>query len=200
MVYVPAAATVQVEVRMVYFSQNVENILYVRNEEGFDTADMQSLGEMVRDWWADNFPGLTADTLNLREIYLTDLRTQTSPTVTVAVVDPITYPATDPGEPGSVNLKLSFRTAGRGRSARGGNFITGIPETEVTGNAVDTTFRDAVLGAYATLTASLESLGWEHVVVSRIHDGAPRVSALVQRVTSIVVPSTRVASQRDRTK
>lgn len=198
MAYVPADDTVMVEIRMTLHSIPVENTLYYRRTSGFGTTEMTALGEAVRDWWADGFPGLTASQLNLREIYLTDLRTATAPTVTVPVVDPITYPATDPGQPGNVNLCVSFRTAGRGRSARGRNYVTGIPETEVTANAVDTTFGESVLGLYAILTATTAGMGWTHVVVSRFTAGAPRSSALVQPVTSIVIVSPKVASQRGR--
>lgn len=199
MPYVPAPNVVQAELRYLYSIQKLENVIYFVGSAGITTTLMTTLGNNLINWWNVNFKPLVSTQLSLSEVYLTDLTTQTSPTV--SVVTGLPSAGVDGGEPMPFNVAycISFRTAGRGRSARGRNYVTGMTENDVSGNSIVGSFRDAAVAAYNLLVgAGTFTAGLQWCVVSRIHDNAPRAVALVQPITSVVTIDLVVDSQRRR--
>jgi hypothetical protein len=201
MVFVPAADTVKVDFRQTLYGQQISNTLYFRSIAGpFGVADVDTLTtELVQFWDIGLAPNLVED-LELRELYVTDLTTQTSPTWTYPVVPAGAGDLSVPGVPGNVTFCVSFRAAGRGRSSRGRNYIAGLAETDVTGNTYDGTRADSLVQAYidGILTNSDLTALWEMVVVSTVENKAPRSSALIQPVTSVLYTDLTVDSQRRR--
>jgi len=93
---------------------------------------------------------------------------------------------------------MSFKTASRGRSFRGRNYIPGIPPA---GLATPTEFSSAEVtaqtAAYHDLASVTSALGWTHVVLSRYHDGVQRLVGVATPVTDYV-GRTAVGTQRRR--
>ena len=101
--------------------------------------------------------------------------------------------------PGNVAFVLSFRTANRGRSGRGRNYIGGLNEDDVTGNLLTEAKANLFRDAYsAFLSEALFPYRW--VVVSRYNDGVKRAEGLVQTVTTVLYTDLTVDSMRGRTK
>ena len=101
--------------------------------------------------------------------------------------------------PNNVAACVSLRTAQRGRSGRGRNFVPGIPNSVITLNTLDATFITDLLDAYNTLTgAGAFVAGWELVVLSRVTAGAPRAVGIGIPVTEATMVGNSVRSMRSR--
>lgn len=199
MPFVPVPETVKVEMRYNYVSQQVENQLFFKCNSGIDTSKMQDLGEYLITNWATNVQAGSPDSLRLREVYITDLTTDSSPAVTVTTGLPLDGATGIQSSPNNVSLTCSFRTFGRGRSARGRNYLLGVREDEVANNTVDTSFKNRWTLFFNAITDPFPlSDDWTWSVVSLIEDGAPRVEGLVQQILSHVYVDSTVDSQRRR--
>src|SRR6185436_9153957 len=130
-------------------------------------------------------------------VVATDLTTATGPAIEVGAG----VPGGISGEanPNNVAACIKFSTAQRGRSARGRNYIPGVPGSVVTLNTMDTTWMQDVSNAYNLLVGAGTFLaGWEWVIVSRVTAGAPRASGLAIPVISAGFVSSSVRSMRSR--
>lgn len=187
------------ELRFLASTQRVENTLYFQGSAAITTTLMTTLGNNLANWWAVNFKTRTSTAVTLNEIYLTDLTTESSPTVSVTTGLP--NAGTDAAEsmPFSVTFCYSFRTNGRGKSSRGRNYVVGLTEGNVLGNSISGSYSSAGLAAYQQLIgAGIFTPGLIWCVVSRFHQGLPRAVALVQPITSVVMVDQVVDSQRRR--
>lgn len=198
MAFVPANNTVEAELRYVQSGEKTENTLYFQKETAWDVTSMTALANALKTWWHDNMAPLTTASVALREVYMTDLTSQDALALGVPL-SPI-----DPGQqavnplPNSVAYCVSFRTSNRGRSARGRNYIGGIPESYVTQNSVSTGYQASVVASYALLIplAAAQSCTW--VVCSRRHNNAPRASAVLYLIREVLAIDLTVDSQRRR--
>lgn len=199
MAYIPVADTVLLEYRQVLFGQKIENTQYFRMDGGFSVMEMTGLMNDMLLWWTtDLAPWLSSD-ISLREMVCTDLSTQTGISLSQAAPTPNPDGGVGFGSlPGNCAICVSFRTNFRGRSYRGRNFVAGLPETEVTGNTVATATVNGIQAAYGNLPTSISSFPWEHTVVSRYLNGAPRVAGASTPITSYVIVDPFVDSQRRR--
>lgn len=200
MAYQPVENVVQVELRADLNGEPMENVLHFFCEDGVTIGNMGDLAVFVDDWWNTEMRPLLSSAYVYRETYLTDLTTQTGPTLTS------TANAALPGTrvsgsalPGNVAFCLSFRTVNRGRSGRGRNYIGGLIEPDVTANALSTTQADAFRDAYsAFLSGTLFPYRW--VVVSRQFNGVVRAEGLAQTVMTVLYTDLTVDTMRGRTK
>lgn len=199
MAFVPVPDTAKVEMRYAYVSQQVENQLYFKCNTGIGIEKMQDLGEYLITNWATNVQAGSPDSLALREVYITDLTTDTSPAVTVTTGLPLVGATATQSSPNNVSLTCSFRTSGRGRSSRGRNYLLGIREDEVADNTVATSFRNRWSEFFNDITDPFPlSDDWTWSVVSLQENKAPRVEGLVQQVLTHVFVDNTVDSQRRR--
>jgi len=199
MPFVPAVNTCLAELRYIWQGEKVENTLYFESSAGMTLALMSDLGDSLLSWWRSEIAILQTANTALKEIFITDLTTATSPTFTTSAT------TTDVGTNGSADLPnnttlaISFRSAGRGRSSRGRNYIIGLSESQVDGNLVHGAVASDYGDAYnALMGAGLFVAGLEWVIVSRFSGGAPRSTALVQPVTAAFFVDTVIDSQRRR--
>jgi hypothetical protein len=101
--------------------------------------------------------------------------------------------------PNNVAACVSLRTAQRGRSGRGRNFVPGIPNSVITLNTLDATFITDLLDAYSTLPGAGSFVsGWQLVVLSRVTGGVPRVAGIGIPVTDVTMVGNSVRSMRSR--
>jgi len=198
MAFVPVNNVVMAEMRMRLDNQLIENTLYFAMFGGFGPAEMTSLGNDLIAWWTSGYAYNMSNSLTLREVYLTDLTTQTSPTATVSASGVVAGQNPSPALPNNVALTISFRTAGRGRSSRGRNYICGLPEAGVTGNVVEPSYVAQLVSAYQSLLTPTNVAGFTWVVVSRYSGGAPRTAGQSYDVTAVVATDSTVDSQRRR--
>jgi hypothetical protein len=101
--------------------------------------------------------------------------------------------------PNNVAACVSLRTAQRGRSGRGRNFLPGIPNSVITLNTLDATFINNLVGAYIALPgAGVFVAGWQLVVLSRVTGGVPRAAGIGIPVTDVTMVGNSVRSMRSR--
>jgi hypothetical protein len=197
MTFVPAPGVYEIHQRALLWAQAIENVHYVRPTTEADPVVVAQ--EAHEAWKTYILPQLTND-YELRETYVVDLTDNTAPTGTATTTPFPTGSVAEQAAPGGTCLAFSFRTDGRGRSSRGRNYISGFSEQVITGNNVNAAAQGVLLQAlqdyFNTMAAS--GLGLEHVIVSRIEDGFPRLTALVQPVTAVTLVDGRLDSQRRR--
>lgn len=199
MPYVPAINTLQAELVQVMDGQILENVLYFEASAGVDFTLMTDLATALQAWWTTEIAPGVSESLSLTQIVVTDLTTSTSPAILVPMSPPIPGEGTSPALPNNVALCLSFRTAFRGRSSRGRNYIAGLQENQVILSEYDAGVTDFFISAYQQLQGAgdfVEGLQW--VVCSRISEGEPRTTALNRPIIAVTVVDQVVDSQRRR--
>jgi hypothetical protein len=198
MAFIPVANTFLIELQQSYLSQLIENTLYAEAQDPISPGDIPAIASALFTWWGASVAPLVGAALELRQINLTDLTSDISPSMTV--VAPSVLVGTESGDamPGSVALAVSFRTAGRGRSSRGRNFVAGLTTATVVGNLASATFVNGLRDAYDELIGIFNDIGYTWVVVSRFHNLAPRVAGVTTPITTVVVTDNRLDSMRPR--
>lgn len=198
MAFIPVLNTAMCELRFTLFGQQIENVLYFEHTGSISTLDLQNLATAL-DLWVANYyllAGLSQD-IAYREVFVTDLTTATSPTASASVNAGDIGTLTQPSLPGGTCIVASFRTAGRGRSSRGRNYISGLGESTVTGNQVALVITTQFITAYEELINNPPT-DWQWVVVSRYTGGNPRASGVTEPITSVTFTDLNVDSQRRR--
>lgn len=199
MVFVPALGVGKYEMRGLLSGQKVQNDLFFYLGSNPSDADFTDWGINLATWYVENvIPSLTTN-YQYVETYITDLSSATAPTFSLPVT-PGAITGEDSGTqvPNNVALCVSFRTNGRGKSARGRNFISGWTSSKVIGNVFQSAAVNAMDTAYNALLELASTEGVEWVVLSTISGGAPRSSGLKQPVTGVVITDTNADSQRRR--
>lgn len=192
MASVPVANTAEAEVRMLLDAQHVENTLYFEYGAPPDASQLLSLGNGLISWWTTNMAPLTPASTVLSEVVCTDLTTPTGPQATAVPL------ASTPGTMGTTVLPsndsftISFRTALRGRSYRGRNYIVGLGASQVAGNNMVLGYADAFVTAYEALFALATAEGCTWVVVSRYSGVDPVTKKPIPRAAGVVTPITTV--------
>ena len=197
MPFVPTANTVMAELRFLLDGQRVENTLFFQGSSTIDAPELVALGDALVDWFETNVQPLQADAVLFREIYLTDLTSETALTHTRVVIPNTVGGVASPPLPNNVTLTVSFRSAGRGRFSRGRNYFIGLTEAQVGNNAVSLTLTDDLAAAYNALPAALPA-GFVWVVCSRYTAAGPRPAGFNSPVVAALVVDNVVDSQRRR--
>jgi len=205
MPFVPVPNTVLAELRMSLDGQRVENTLYFRRGFTPTVAEITALGNALITWWGAFVADYTNAAVTLEEVFLTDLTTAIASAVSVPATSGIIGTIGGDFIPANASLAVSFRTANRGRSFRGRNYIVGLSEDSVTGNTVDPDVVTLIELAYNQLLSSLPGTsGWTWSVVSRFSGiglggvPIPRTTGLATTITSVNVVDPIVDSQRRR--
>jgi hypothetical protein len=190
---------------MLLDGQKIENTLYFNKIGGFTLADAVSLGGDLLTWWASLYSVPLSTNISLREIYITDLSSATGFTTTQPA--PVPAPTGDintESMPNAVALAVSFRTALRGRSFRGRNYVSGITIDGVIINTVTSTVLASIVAAYEGLFTIASAAGLTWVVVSRfsgvdsLGKPIPRTSGIATEIQAVLIVDATVDSQRRR--
>lgn len=198
MPFVPTLDTAKVAVIQSLDNQQVINTMWFTYFSGWTEELLQDLAEAVHNGWETRMLPLLSDDLTLREVTATDMESETGPSVSFIVTP---FPAggiVGTSMPNNVAACVTFLTAGRGRSARGRNYLAGITGDAATNNTMNSNFMGDVIDAYAGLKNDLAALGFNHAVVSFQNDGVPRSAGLPQTVTGYRFADATLDSQRRR--
>lgn len=206
MPFVPVANTALIEVVYEWDGQIVENTLYYKKTTTPGLSDLAALTDAVRAYIIDQLlPALTSAISLIRVVG-----------TLLDVVDGLqVFSTTDlpaaggggSGQPNNVTVCISLKTASRGRSARGRNYIPGLAQSYVTNSQISTTIQNAFETVWAGLIGIGGDDGWQQVVVSRfsgftIVDGkkvpTPRTAGVTHDVTSAQIVDRTTDSMRRR--
>lgn len=207
MPFVPVPQTALVELQCLWRGQKVENTIWVHDDSGpLDAARVGEIATLTGAWFDSTYLTLISNEVEFLQALVTDESDPAGPTGTSGGGGDVGGAPT-PSQANNVTLAISFRTAGRGRSSRGRNYIIGVPGTLVAGNDVDASFRTDMIAAYNTLNGSLAGSGFSHVVASRflgftIVDGkkvpTPRAEGITNTVLTYSFFDSVVDAQRRR--
>lgn len=196
--FIPFPNVAEAELRYTWKGQRVENTLYFENNDPPTIEDLNNLGTILGGWWNDSIAPQQTDEVTLNEIYITDLTSDVSPTVTYTSGLPANGGNAAAGVTNSITLAVSFRTTSRGRSARGRNYFVGLLAPLVVDNAVQADYAESIRSAYEDLLDAVSESVWTWVVASRFHNGLPRVTGQTRIVQSVVLTDLVVDNQRRR--
>lgn len=197
MAFIPTIKVARCALKYRLHSQDVVNTLWFRKTGlgDIDSTDLANLNVELKDWSVINLlPHLSVD-ISLVSITSTSQDSLTAPSVEQAMSEQ--GAAVGASLPGNCCLTVKFNTQQRGRSGRGRNYVGGLREADVNGNAVNNFFLNAVFTGYNALV-STPPPGWEWVVVSHFLDKEPREFGFAQTVISASVVDANVDSQRRR--
>lgn len=199
MLYIPVANTAKVALDLVMGANAVAQTLYFLKGAGWTQTALEDLGGSVLSWFSSNILPYLHSTSALRGAQVTDLTTDSAPSVYVAHTS-LEAGGVSTGSPlpGNATMVITFRTAQRGRSARGRNYIIGLPATETNGlDRMMTTWVSNILDGYADLSVVETGTSTTHVVVSRFHNKVPRSSGVTIEINEYTCDGV-IDSQRRR--
>jgi hypothetical protein len=188
----------QIRVEGVVDSQLTINDLYFEISGGGITAvNLEAITDAVFAWHSGEVtPNLSQDWSLVRCVGI-DLTAADGAEVITSGVTP--GGADVEAAPNNVAACISFRTANRGRSFRGRNYIPGIPNDQVTLNTLETEYLATLQAAYALLIgAGTFVAGWQFVVVSRFAAGVQRAEGIATPVLTVQFTTPYVRSMRSR--
>ena len=192
MPFVPVLNTALVEVRVLANGQKCENTLWFERNTPFDAEVLAGLAEAVADWWVAECAPTISSGVQLVEVVATDQSTATGLQVSFAFPDPTFGDSTPNIMPNNVTMAVSFRTALRGRSFRGRNYIIGFTEDQVAGNSFVAGIDAIWVGNYQALIAVGDGAGTAWVVASRFSGVDPDTGQPIPRVAGVTTPITNV--------
>lgn len=195
--YIPVPCW-QIELISLWDSQTVESVLHFTAPSGPTVTDLNNLGLALVNWWTTNIKPNMPTTLQLSDIRMTDLSSQTGQVFDYATGMPVVGTSASPSLPNSVACVFTKRTAQRGRSYRGRIYQYGLTEAAVTNNLLAGSNVSGYITAYNLLRSfSTATMTWTFVVASRYNNGAPRTTGVATPVVNITSDGV-IDSQRRR--
>ena len=206
MPFVPVPNSALVEVRFLNFLQHVENTLWFNRADAPDVANLTALATAVKAWWLAQMKPLQPTSVLMNEVVATDMSSATGPQVSIPAVTGDQGVVSSPSLPNNCSLAVSFRTASRGRSFRGRNYIPALWEQGVDDNTVQPTIVAAIQLAYEQLIidTGIAAAGWTWGIASRFHGvdaqhkPIPRATGIFTPIVSVVIVDPTVDSARRR--
>lgn len=194
----PVAGVTRAVMGYVWDGQVCNNILHYITQGGGGAPDPTLLGAELVTWFSASGDTNMSNTCSLTQIILTDLSALGAPSTVYVTGLPLAGASTTASLPNNVTCAMSLITALRGRSYRGRIYPVGLPESLVTANNIDATFRAGFLTAYQNLRI-LDPVGtgpvYQLAVVSYYGNNAlrptPVVTPVVQVTSDFVIDSQR---------
>lgn len=197
MAFQPAPSIALVTCEGLVDAQQTINDLAFFSSGAITQATLQSLVNAVAVWFTDNLAPLLSDDWQALRVRGADLTTATGVIAEAAAV--AAGGVGGEANPNNVAACVSFRTAQRGRSGRGRNFVPGIPGAAVTLNTIDSALISDLIAAYTVLIGvGTFVAGWQWVVLSRQTGGALRANGIGIPITSVTMVGNSVRSMRSR--
>lgn len=200
MAFIPVPNTVKCDVIGQIFGQIISNTLYFSPGEEVLPSVVIELAGAVADWATTRLCAVLSEDYSFLRVEATDITEEGLASFTS--VDGAGTPGSDPdpAAPAGTCVAVSFRTGLGGRSYRGRNYVSGISKVSCIGNQCATTKADDIVAQYALLNDDIQAVLplMQHVVASRYHLNAPRVTGIVTPVLTYLVTNYDIDSQRRR--
>jgi len=193
---VPDVAQVRVEGRQ-DGQLTINDVYFAISGGGITPTNIAQLADAMDDWAAANLALKLSEDWSYTRVVAFDLTAADGPIAVAS--NPTTGAIASEAAPNNVAACISLRTAQRGRSGRGRNFIPGVPGNAVTLNTLSGPFMADIILAYENLIGAGTFLaGWQQVIVSRQTGGALRPTGLAIPVVSCEFTVPYVRSMRTR--
>lgn len=172
------------------------SLWFTRNT--FDAVALAALAEDIGDWFETGVLGQLSTAVKMYSVTAYDMRTVGAPMATFTpnpnptgtkLGDPIPYQDA---------VVVTFRTATRGRSGRGRNYISGFTEGESVARAVSQGAADLIETAYAPVSLEGFTDGWNWVVASFQQNGQVLNPGVARPVTTSEIRTRTYGVQKGR--
>lgn len=198
MPFVPAANTIRVATRFLSVTgEQAVNVQHFQADPGPVTpASITAFLTAYKAWYSASWVNVASSSW---QTDLFEVRDMTSAEgIVVSDVETITGVLAGASLPAQNTIAISTRTGLAGRSRRGRVFHVGLDEASVVGSRVVLAAATNLVDVYNGLIDALDGSGWVWVVASFVSNGAPRATALLTPITSVILTDTVVDSMDTR--
>jgi hypothetical protein len=196
--FIPTADVVKVDANARLFGQIIDNTLWFKFRAGAPTLeDLIALGATFNTFWVGTMLPVLSQDYKYLGCVVTDQSSDSAP----AIEAPSSLESggvVDDSLAGGTCLCVTFLTGARGRSGRGRNYVSGVPQATRSGNLTTDAFAADLVAVYDAILGSPIDTDWEWSVVSHFTANAPRVAGLPQPVIGSRVADVNLDSQRRR--
>jgi hypothetical protein len=197
MAFVPAANTMRVVLEYTLEGELVVNVYYVNKSTPIVSIDLTQIAEIFADWWDTDLGDIISTSMSLDRIVVTDLTSATGLQTIYTTGLPLAGNLAESPQPNNIAVVCSRTTGYAGRSTRGRSYIAGVGDSQVVANEINGTLQAALLASQLNLSGLIAAGGYNWVVASFVHNGAPRTTAQLLGISAFAVDS-RVDTQRKR--
>lgn len=198
MPFQPVPQAVQMDVRYIWDSQQVQNSFNFRVPSDVSSGDCIPIGLGVINAFSSNCIALTATNCRLIGTHFTDLSAADGFSRDVPALPNVPGGSATASLPNNVTQAIHLSTEVRGKSGSGRFYPPGIVEGVVDGNQVQSIWGEAWIGFIDDVRSVALDNGWELVVVSRYANKVKRETGVTYSVTGFSVRDNIVDSQRRR--
>ncbi len=196
--FIPFANCAEIVCEGVMAGQNTFLTFAFTKTGGYIGTDLQDLADEIAGWLVSDLAPIQNAGVTWVNVKATDLTTETSPVVNSTAGLPVNGGVSTGAVTNQVALVVSFKTALRGRSYRGRNYIMGVPTADLSTTTEYTAAAANVFASkYLDLVTTLVPPGNVHVILSRFNNGVRRTIGVATAVTEYI-GKTPVATQRRR--
>lgn len=181
-----------------YGGKNIANVLHFKKADGYDSADLLALAELVDaavggtylDWVDDECEYINTVVTGLTDEV--DLQRVANTNAGPGLLD-------GNGLPGNVSFVVTLRSAFTGRSARGRFYAFPFTNNVLFGiDGVTSAYGDGIVAFLEEVQVNALAAGWLMIVLSRFSGGVKRAEAVPFTVTDIAYRNLQTDSQRGR--
>ena len=198
MAFVPALNTAKVVLEYTWSSQAVVQTFWMQYSASPSAADLQTIADHFRNNF--NASMVTSQATSISLVRVTATRQDNANDIQAVSTPASPVPGTGSGDSVPLNAAwvFSYRTALRGRSYRGRGYQPGLLNSILTSPGIgNSAILTAIAANYVQWLITSVPAGWTWVVASHFHNKAPRASAVLTPIISVVV-DTLLDSQRRR--
>lgn len=200
--YQPARGVAEVRMRYLLDFENTENVYHVEHGslDPWPLADMEDLASTFEAWESTDGSTVRSVSAHLIEVVVTDLTSLTTQKVTRPTSPVITGAIGGDSLPNNATIAIKADINNRGRGKSGRVFWIGLAESQVTGNAINTAARDAIVLALNNLRADVLALdpAYHMVVVHRKENNIRPAEASWSAIASFSTTDSTIDSQKNR--
>lgn len=198
MAFIPWPNSVKVILEFTIAGIPVTVTIAVTKPAALETGDVTDVANFVKSWAASSLMPNLCTAAALTRVTAYDMTSSTGEVVVLTAGLPVSGTVPDQSIDIGSALDVSFRTANRGRSGRGRNYVPGIAMGDRANAAQFLLARTNDIAAdYVALNTALVTPGFAHTVASEQLDGVVRNPAVMQAVTSYI-GNLSIANQRRR--
>lgn len=198
MPFVPALNTLRLAVQYISSrGENAVNVMHFQHQSGaINQTAVTSLFDALDDWYTNTWADLASNTWQTDFYSGVDL---TEPEGAVYTrVSTATGGSTAQALPAQNTIAISLRTGFSGRSRRGRIYHVGLAEDMTENSTLTSAAAATAITTYTALLDAVNSEGWKLVIASFVSNGAPRTTALITPVTSVILTDVIVDSMDKR--
>lgn len=197
--FVPNAAVAKAAIKQTLFGQELVNTLYFSNgTAGWSEADLNTLCNRLWTWVTTEVAPIMSNNLQYNSVEAYSLASTSAPVGFFVPAAPVAGSSMTAAPPGNVAFVITFYTAARGRTSRGRNYLSGIPESQITGNQATATVAANIRNAYDALRTNATYRVGDWVVYSRTENLQPRSVGVERPITFVDYVDLNMDSQRRR--